>query len=322
MKNFGNIFGGSRKLLLSATGLLAVAAPVVLGLANATPRRAQSQTQNTASNAAAFAYDVVSVKSWKLGGGGRGGGQMVDERPTETPDGFIAGHVTLSELVRLAFGTHPFQVQGAPSWFDSAAYLVDAKMDGSEVDALQKLSPHDRTLARQHMLQALLADRFKLTFHHETKEVPVYFLVIAKNGPTLQEAKPGFVLPDGTKAPAGVPDWWNTDDDGKRTLTGVDVPIFQLVEMLANFTGDDRPILDKTGLTGNYDFTVRWVSSVDSNSPPTPPTEPGGMVGRRRFPSDPSRVEAIQKQLGLKLEPGRGPVEYVVIDHVEKPSEN
>jgi uncharacterized protein (TIGR03435 family) len=331
MKKFGDVFGSGSKLLLSAAGLLAVAAPVIFGLANATPRRARSQIQNTTANAAAFAYDVVSVKSWKPGGGGRGG--VIPFPPTETPDGFIAGHVSLSYFVQLAFGTHPFQVQGAPSWFDSAAYVVDAKMDSSEVDALQKLSPHDQILARQHMLQALLADRFKLAFHHETKEVPVYFLVIAKNGPVLQVAKPGFVLPhevpvdafgrnpDGTTA---LSDCWNTDDDGKRTLTCVDVPIFRLVGIMTDYTGDDHPVLDKTGLTGKYDFTVRWVRSDDTAPLPTEMSvaEFRAERARRWRLADQPILAAIQKQLGLKLESGRGPVEYVVIDHVERPSEN
>ncbi len=246
--------------------------------------------------------------------------------PPETPDGFIDGHATLRDLVQLAFGTHRFQVQGAPSWYDSAAYEIDAKMDASEVDALQKLSPHDRILARQHMLQALLADRFKLTFHYETKEVPAYFLVIAKNGPILREAegKPGFILPNGTRAPAGAPDWENTDDDGKRTLTGVNISIFQLVETMTYHSGDDRPILDKTGLTGKYDLTVRWFS------PAAPPplqrlsemSEAERPAELRRRLADPELLAAIQKQLGLKLEPGKSPVEYVVIDHVERPSEN
>ena len=304
-----------------------VAAPIIFGLANATPRRAQSQTQNTTANTDVFAYDVVSVKPFKPGGGGRGGG--IPSPPTETPDGFIASHVTLSQLVQLAFGTHPFQVQGAPSWYDSAAYEIDAKMDGSRVDALQKLSPHDQILARQHMLQALLADRFKLAFHQETKEVPVYFLVIAKNGPILQETKPGevmpaFASPDGTKFPAGVTDLRNTDDDGQRTLIGVGIPIFQLVEIMTYDMGDDRPILDKTGLTGKYDFTVRWFSP----DAPTPLQRLSEMSAEerqaeiRRRLVNPAQLAAIQKQLGLKLEPGKGPVEYIVIDHVERPSEN
>jgi len=207
-------------------------------------------------------------------------------------------------------------------------------MDGSQVDALQKLSSHDQILARQHMLQVLLADRFKLAFHHEAKEVPVDFLVIARNGPILQEAKPGFVLPhefpvdtpfrnqDGTTAVLG---WWNTNDDGKRTLIGMDVPIFQLLEIMAYNTGDDRPILDKTGLTGKYDLTVRWVPSVDKDSPLPPEmslAERRAERERRSRLADPAMLAAVEKQLGLKLERGRGPVEYVVIDHVERPSEN
>jgi uncharacterized protein (TIGR03435 family) len=172
----------------------------------------------------------------------------------------------------------------------------------------------------------LLADRFKLTFRHETKEVPVFFLMIARNGPRLRESKPGsgagFDLPDGTKAPAGMPNLRNTDDNGKRTLTGVEIPISALVEIMTYHSGDDRPVLDKTGLTGNYDFTVRWVSSVD-----TAPLPPGisladRLAERRRRDADPDMLAAIEKQLGLKLESGRSPVEFIVIDHVERPSEN
>jgi bla regulator protein blaR1 len=333
MKKFGDVFGSSRDLLLSAAGLLAVAVPITFGLANATPRRAQSQTQNTTANASAFSYDVVSVKPFRPSGGSRGGrGGGIPSSP-ETPDGFIAGPIILSSLVQMAFGTHPFQVQGAPSWYDSAAYEIDAKMDASKVDALQKLSPHDQILARQHMLQVLLADRFKLTFHHETKEAPVYFLTIANNGSRLQEAKPGFVLPDDIKSQAdpgllkdfaGVSTCWNVDDDGRRTLTCVDVPIFQLVDILTDRKGDDRPILDKTGLTGKYDFTVRWVRSDDPAPLPTEMSvaEFRAERARRWRLGDQPIFAAIEKQLGLKLEPGKGPVEYVVIDHVEKPSEN
>ena len=327
MKKFGERFGSKSRLWLSAAGLLTIVAPVVFVLTNGTGGRAQSQTRDTKANVAAFAYDVVSIKPFKPGGGGRGGG--MPSLP-ETPDGFIAGHATLRDLVQMAFGTHRFQVQGAPSWYDSAAYEIDAKMDGPKVDALQKLSPNDRILARERMLQALLADRFKLTFHHETKEVPVYFLVVAKDGPTLEETKPGEVMPafdalDGTKFPAGVTDLRNTNDEGKRTLIGVGIPIFELVEIMTYDTGDERPILDRTGLTGKYNFTVRWFSPDDTpqlqrmSSDMSP--EERQAENRRRL-INPAQLVAIQKQLGLKLEPGKGPVEYVVIDHVERPSGN
>jgi uncharacterized protein (TIGR03435 family) len=127
---------------------------------------------------------------------------------------------------------------------------------------------------------------------------------------------------DGTTAVLG---WWNTNDAGKRTLIGMDVPIFQLLEIMTYNTGDDRPILDKTGLTGEYDLTVRWVPSVDKDSPLPPEmslAERRAERERRSRLADPAMLAAVEKQLGLKLERGRGPVEYVVIDHVERPSEN
>jgi bla regulator protein blaR1 len=116
----------------------------------------------------------------------------------------------------------------------------------------------------------------------------------------------------------------NTDDDGKRTLTAAGISISQLAEIMTDNTADDRPVLDKTGLTGKYDFTVRWFW------PDVPPAPEGfsemsvseRRAERRRRFADPALLVAIEKQLGLKLESGKGSVEYIVIDHVEKPSGN
>lgn len=196
-------------------------------------------------------------------------------------------------------------------------------------DALQKLSRHDQILAREHMLQAVLVDRFKLTVHPETEETPVNFLVIAKSGAKLQEAKPGFILPDGSK----VPDWASgvffhtpktRQANGKRILVSVAASMAELADFLTDLSDDptDHPVVDNTALTGKYDFTVPF--SEDASGPAEAPGgAPGGASPRSDlFSRRTATLKAIEKQLGLKLERGTGPVEFTVIDHVERPSGN
>jgi uncharacterized protein (TIGR03435 family) len=213
------------------------------------------------------------------------------------------------------------QVSGAPKWFDSDRFHVDAKMDGPVADALQKLSPPDQILARQKMLQALLADRFKLVIHRETRELPVLFLVVAKNGPKLQDAKPDYVGPNDMADFAGNRAMDTVSITVGGQFTGQAVSIKNLASTLSVQLG--RPVLDQTGLTGKYDFTFKYApdrlprpapaGEVASNQPV--PAAPDPSVA-------PTLTKAIEDFLGLRLESGKGPVEIVVIDHVEKPSGN
>jgi uncharacterized protein (TIGR03435 family) len=178
-------------------------------------------------------------------------------------------------------------------------------MESATADALRKLRPVERELARQHMLQVFLAERFKLAAHAETRELPIYSLVVAKNGPKLHEAKPGdtyesaYKLPDGSPAGSG----FHSDEAGKVTGQGVSTASF--TQWLTRQVG--RPVLDKTGLTGKYDLTLSWTKDQGEGS-----DDPAG----------PSIFDAVQQQLGLKLESGKGPVKVIVIDHAEKPSGN
>jgi uncharacterized protein (TIGR03435 family) len=194
-------------------------------------------------------------------------------------------------------------------------------MDAATADALEKLSRDQRVLAQQQMLQALLGDRFRLTVHRETKELTTYTLVIAKGGPKLQEAKPGDTypnggtLPDGTHAGAGDMKGSQTSGD----LRGQAVPVARLVQSLTLMLG--RPVSDKTELKGVYDFKLQFTPD-DRLQPPS------GLAPNARLPvppadsNAPSLFDALQEQLGLKLESGKGPAEVIVIDHVERPSAN
>ena len=303
----------TRKLLLSAAGLAAVAMPVVFGLLNTTQGRAQSQAASTVDSK--FVYEVASIKPNKSGDN--------RIRLMVTPDSLSATGATPQMLIVSAYGIQDdHQISGAPDWLQSERYDIEAKMDSAIADELRKIDSDDqRRAARQHMLQALLADRFKLTIHRESKELPIYTLVIAKGGPKLPEAKPGDTYPNGFKGPEGRPGTgMMRGRDGH--VTGQGVPLANLVGMLSRQLG--RTVIDKTGLAGKYDFTLQW--TPDESQGPMFKGADGGPQGSNSVAppesAGPSLFTAIQEQLGLKLESQKGPVEIIVIDHVEKPSEN
>jgi uncharacterized protein (TIGR03435 family) len=228
----------------------------------------------------------------------------------------------LQALIRLAYGVEDNQISGAPKWVNSDKYEVEAKMDGATAAELDKLSDDQSEPARLRMLQALLEDRFKLMLHRETKELPVYSLVVAKNGPKLQEAKPGEPDGDGRTGPDGRPAvGGHFMRMGRGQLNGHSLGMKEIVRLLSQQLG--RTVVDRTGLTGNYDFSLQW---TPDEGQPSAFKEPVGGQGPGSTPppdsSEPSIFTAIQEQLGLKLESQKGPVEILVIDHAEKPSAN
>jgi uncharacterized protein (TIGR03435 family) len=215
-----------------------------------------------------------------------------------------------------AYGVENYQVSGGPDWINSERYDLDAKFDGATADELQKLNSNDRILARQQMLQKILAERFNLTVHRESKELQTYSLVVAKIGPKLKEVK----LDD---ADASKPKAGPAPGTGQMMVGGTWGQISGFATGLSTLTGSltnylRRPVIDKTGLTGRYDFTLRWTpdtnqtqdSSITNGLPSGDPT------------GSPNIFTAIQEQLGLKLESAKGPVEIFVIDKIERPSGN
>ena len=194
-------------------------------------------------------------------------------------------------------------------------------MDRATADELGTHSEEKRVAATQHMMQMLLADRFKLKVHQETKELAIYALIVAKNGPKLHEAKPGDTYPNGLKGPdarSGAGMMFG----GREGLTAQGVPIANLVRHLSLQLG--RTVIDKTGLAGKYDFTLKWTpDEIRSSMFKGPESGPPGPASTAFSDSSgPSLFTALEEQLGLKLESQKGPVEIVVIDHVERPSEN
>jgi uncharacterized protein (TIGR03435 family) len=302
----------SREPLLITAGLAALALPILSGIVNATQSQAESQAQNTP--AAALVYDVASIKPNK----------SADDRTKliYSPDGLTGTNVTVQMLVRLGYGIQDNQISGAPTWFNSETYNIDAKMDSSVAHEMREMSEDQRKFARQRMLEALLAERFKLTAHRETKDLPVYALVIAKNGPKLLKAKPGDAYADGFKGIDGLPAGpHNMVLRGRGEFKAQAQPISALARALSHALG--RPVLDKTGLTGEYDIALQWAPESQAtmfrgaeDSQQSTGSKPSADS------SGPSIFTAIQEQLGLKLELQKGSGEVLVIDHVEKPSEN
>jgi uncharacterized protein (TIGR03435 family) len=248
-----------------------------------------------------------------------------DQRGTfihTAPGGRInINNMPLREMIVFAWRIQPYQLSGAPSWTESARYDISAKPDH---DPKQDELPL--------MLQSLLADRFALKTHHETKELPIYALILAKNGklgPQLTESKEGGCTPvDPTKPPPGPPDpskpltlGCGGMMMGPDRLSGSGVPISRLVPALSRMLG--RTVEDKTGLTGNFDIKMQWTPDTTQLQQMAPPGGlPPGAPPPQFDPNGPSIFTALQEQLGLKLESQKGPVDVLVIDHVEKPSEN
>jgi len=307
----GNLNFG-RKVTLTVAGIAALVAPVFVGVIGAPAIRAQSQPD--------FKYDVASIRLSKP----RTDGGVFFTGMKDTPDGLVATNAPLLYLIQSAYGVDRYQISGAPSWLTSELYDVDAKMDSSVVDAFQKLSSDEQKSVRRKMLQALLADRMKLAVHSDPKEAPVFSLVIAKSGPKLQESKPSRASTNGASGSAGgFPSGMGMtmgSEDGMSTATFHDTPTSYVALWLQ--AQMRSPVLDKTGLTGIYNFKLKW-TRVRSQSAVPPGNSANGQAPVAASDSiGPTLLEALQDQLGLKLESGKGPVEAIVIDHIEKPSGN
>jgi uncharacterized protein (TIGR03435 family) len=194
---------------------------------------------------------------------------------------------TVAYLIMEAFKLKGYQVSIGPSppdWYTSVYYDIFAKAEGDAPLSRDDFRP---------MMKSLLAERFHLRFHREQKEMPVYALVVGKNGPKFKESAP---------------------DAGFHANHGVNGRLQNLVatkftmDMLADDIGVDRPVVDRTGLRGQYDIRLE--------------ATPEFRITNNSAPGDISIFDALQDQLGLKLQPQKAPVEVFVVDHAEKPSVN
>jgi uncharacterized protein (TIGR03435 family) len=251
------------------------------------------------------AYDVISIKPNKSASGGT--------RIMNSPDGFSATNVPIGFVISNAYGIRQDLISGLPGWADSARYDITAKVAAPDVPTLAKLTRDQRN----GMLKPLLADRFKLQAHEETKTLPAFELVLSKGGSKLHQAVPGDTYPNGFKGPDGSTAHPGMMMMGPGRITAQAIPISNLINILSRQL--QRTIIDKTGLTGNYDITLQW-----SPDPGEGAAFPGGPDGRTLSPDSagPYLFTALEEQLGLKLNSTKSPVQTLVIDHIDPPTED
>ena len=244
------------------------------------------------------AFDVISVRPAAVNAG---------STLVFSPDGF-RGVLPVQVLLRFAYQVEEDQIIGAPDWVKTMSFAVEAKMAPDDLAKYRQLKGSDRG----QMLQNALVERFGLKTHPDSRELPVYELVVAKSGLKMQEE----VLPP---AEPGSDDHRRYSDQMRiqpGLLTAKGAETSTLVSVLSQ-QHLGRPVIDKTGLQGHYDFTLAWTpdGGIVINGFPAPPPPPGS-------PSEASIFSALQEQLGLKLEPRKDMLPVIVIDHIEKPTAN
>ena len=250
------------------------------------------------SPAARPVFDAFEVATIKLTPFDWSGGRFIR---MQTAHRFVARNHALKTLIAAAYNLTPRAISGAPGWVDSDHYDILAEAPGEVRPNL------DEQMA---MLRKLLSDRFNLTFHREQKEFSIYALTLAKNGPKLKEST---ISPDAS--PEGPPPLIFVVSPQSLHLPGRNATMAELASVFQR-AALDRPVIDKTGLSGRYDFDLEFTPDE---------SQFGGAFGKRPGNDDsakPGLFAAIQQQLGLRLEATRGPVEALVVDHVERPSDN
>ena len=290
--------GGSYEGTLSAdrtsiAGTWTQGAPLTLNLKRVTSDTAWTIPEPAArpkpmAADASPTFEVATIKPTKPGTQGK--------LMTVRGRAFTTINTSLSDLVTFAYDVHPRQIAGGPAWLEAEKYDLTAQPEGDGQPNLKQLKT---------MVQKLVADRFKLSFHRDKKELSVYAIVVTKTGSKLTKSE--------------------GDPNGLPGLFFRKLGVLQVRNAtMADFAGVmqnsvlDRPVVDQAGLPGRYDFTLTWTPD-DSQF--------GGLGITVPPPTDdaaapPGLFTAIQEQLGLKLDATKAPVEILVVDRVEKPSEN
>lgn len=262
-------------------------------------------------------FDVVSIRACKPGEmvpGGSSPGRL------HIGCGILA-NTDNTGLLQVAYNRYAsgqltsyavIPIEGGPDWVHSQSFQIDAKSDGTP--GIQMMEGP--------MLQAVFEERFKLKIHRETRQGPVYELVLGKGSPKLKPFEDGSCIP----TPLGRPSPTLASDQhycrnmvSPRGLVDFEGGTLSMCAGLLNLLLD-RPVIDKTGITGY--FKIHLVFAPEDTAPPRLATANPGAATESRAPDAPDIFQAIQEQLGLKLVAAKGPVDVLVIDRIERPSEN
>jgi uncharacterized protein (TIGR03435 family) len=288
-------------ILFAATSLSAQTAPAAAAIPMPTGAFSLPPSSDPIAYTPTLTFDVASIReiqpagdspSWAIG--------LIS--PLHSCQ-FRAKAHAVTVLMQLAYGFAPFEISGGPDWVNTSLYNVDAKCDHSVDDQFARFTDDQAKLEKEHMLQALLTDRFHLKAHWESKRANVYALELAnpKSGSKLQPAKVETVdpsIPNATPPETRGPDIQSRMDPHGHVMTVRYLTTKGIAGLLGSML--QGTVEDKTGLPGRYDFTLQYT-----------------------YPeSYPTLTTAIQEQLGLKLERTLGSVDIFVIDHIERPSEN
>jgi uncharacterized protein (TIGR03435 family) len=299
--------------LAAAFALLTLAGPAFTGLAQTAQPKPELLLYHP--SAPQPSYEVATIKPVD---------SNTADQVVRLPSGVTRrplSPLNVRRYIMNAYGAmYAAQVVGGPDWLDKDAYNVKGKAPDDLEAAMQKMTFADRSGQISAMQQSLLADRFHLKAHFETRVLPVYELVPAKGGlkitevPAPPERKPGDPLPPppspSTPLPPGTM-MTMMNSNGLRTVTARAVKMQGLARMIGGPMSEvgDRPIVDHTGFTGYFDIKdLTWA--------------PIGNAGATDAPDAPSLTGALEKQLGIKLVPAKDPIEVLVIDSIDRPSEN
>lgn len=239
-----------------------------------------------------------------------------------SPDSYSAARTTMEQVLAYSFGLgYEHELVNAPSWVMKERFDIQGKLDDEQVASLRKLGRDDRDEQMRLMVQSMLSERFNFRYHFETRELPVYVLGIAKGGlkcPQDTSSPPAIADPSrprfrwsASPAPPPPPPGWRppSPSEQKTLMQSLHMrtkgwPFWLIVATLSHQPElEGRPVIDKTGLEGAYDCEMKWSQA--------------GSDGTDQF-----FFTAVRDQLGLRLQPSKGPVEVLVIDNISLPSEN
>jgi uncharacterized protein (TIGR03435 family) len=300
---------------LGRIGTVVFAAFVMTAMVNTWRLQALAQIATQSASKVKLGFEVASVKACKddVPFDTRTGGAAIS-----SPETLDVACSTLQGLIQMAYVAFAsgvrvtpdrVEISGGPKWINSDRYTIKAKAPGVK----------SQIMMHGPMLQALLEDRFRVKVHHETRDVPVYILNIARGGPKLQAFTPGTCNvydPAADFPPPPPPDnpCHNQGGMNNGVLT-LDIPATTLDEFARFALGVmDRPVINKTGITGRFNFHMEYAPDETSSSGPVSATGAAQVSG-------PSIFSAVE-QLGLKLSAGKGPGDHIVIDRAERPTEN